>query len=186
MLVFSIILWALSCLVVLLLAAVFSPVRLNIHATAEPHPRLIAHARLFGGIAPSLRIIDSERKKPKKPKTEKNKKSHKTRGSFNNGPALVQDFIRAIAEILRKIHVEHLSLNIKFGLGDPAETGHLYGLLTPLVYGTNGFARSSIHLQPNFEQRCLSGDLDAQLRFIPGSLAFPVIGFVWTNFGPMR
>lgn len=195
MLVISIILWGLLGLLILLLVLLVSPVRLDIRAVAERHPYTVVRARLFGGLAPSLPIVDSRRKNPKKEKRkEKKKKAKKNakstaqtkRDRLKNGPALVQDFVKMIGDILRKIHINHLSLRVEFGFDDPADTGHAFGLMTPLVYGSSALARSTVLLQPNFERRCFSGELDTSLRFIPISLVLPAIGFIWTNFGPMR
>lgn len=183
MLVVWIILWVLVVLVILLPVLLLTPMRIEVSAATDQHPQLIVRARFFGGLAPSLRIVDSSRKKPKQ---RKRKKRNTTRGRISGSPALVQNFVNLVTEILRKIHIDHLSLNAEFGLGDPAETGHVFGMMTPLLYGSSAQARNAVRLQPNFEQRCFSGELDAKLRFIPGSLALPVIGFVWSNFGPMR
>ena len=65
-------------------------------------------------------------------------------------------------------------------MGDPAETGLVFGLLTPLIYG----ARSDtvrLDVRPDFDRLCAEGHLDAIVQITPVRLVPVALRFGWAN-----
>ena len=91
---------------------------------------------------------------------------------------------RLLGEVVRAVHWEALHLDAEFGLNDPADTGQLYGCLTPLQYGAPWPPWMSIALRPNFERAGLCGELQATLRLRAAALLPPAARFAWRAFGP--
>jgi len=75
---------------------------------------------------------------------------------------------------MRRIHFDSLNVDIRFGTGDPAETGQIFGLATPFIYGFPSDA-VSVSLQPDFVQECFRGRIEAALHFIPVALLGPIV-----------
>lgn len=168
------------------LAAIISlPVKLRFLAQTGPHPDFRLEVSLLGGITPALPITDGERTK-KKPKKQKPKKEKKKSGGPNTDR--VMRMIKAapdlVIDLLRQFHFEHLSVQGVFGLGDPAETGQLYGRLMPFIYGPCFSEKISIAIRPDFEKAHLSGAADAVISVTPATLFPPAIQFTWRSFGP--
>jgi hypothetical protein len=91
-----------------------------------------------------------------------------------------------LASVVRALRVERLRLHGRFGAGDPALTGQIYGACTPLVFGTAGMRGVDVRLEPDFARACLWAEGLAVLRLRPIALLGPVIRFVWASYGPRR
>ena len=186
----SVLLWslltALAVLGSLLITALVTPLKLDFRLRSSPKWRITIGARLLGGLAPPIQIHDSDRRSQKK---EKNRgardREPKKPGTFHrrgsrmmtSGPGLLQG-------LLRPIHLDQLTVDADFGLGDPADTGHIYGLLAPLIYSRSPTSVVSISVKPDFAAAHFSGDVLAKLSFIPIALIPPVAKFAWHAFGP--
>lgn len=185
-LILTLLLWLVVALLVLLLALVMTPIKVQIRLKTAPKLRFIVIARPFGGLTPALTMTDSGQKaKPKDKADKKRRKKRKRGGRFAvNGPALITALPDLVSGLLQCFRIESLSLDGEFGLGDPADTGHLYGSLTPFIFGTAGMRNTYITLRPNFERRCLSGVAETRLSITPATLVPPILGFAWRVFGP--
>lgn len=189
----SALLWLLAALVALILLAVSVPLRLRLQAHTEPHPVVRLQGSALG--LPYFTFVDSSRggdepveaREPKKEagkrghgaeaeKKEKAKKKEK-KGGWSRPPRGVVDLMR---EVLACIRVVRLWATGAFGLDDPADTGTVFGLLTPLIYATRGGA-VRLDVRPVFDGVHASGDLDAivELRLI--ELVPPAARFGWRN-----
>ena len=163
------------------MGVVVTPVRLRLHGQSTPRPSYRIYASVFGGMLPFMSVFDSENKpSPKKAtkKASKRKKEKKQRRFFKVG-RVVPAVPDLIAGILHTIHFEHLFFDGEFGLPDPADTGQLYGHLTPLLFGASWSPAISISLRPDFNRTHLSGKLDTALRITPAALLPPVVRFAW-------
>ena len=91
-----------------------------------------------------------------------------------------------IGGVLRCIRVDRFRVDCTFGLGDPAETGQVFGVLAPFVYGTRwAWGRAdAVALTPVFDRACLEGEADVALAVTPMRLLGPVLRFAWATFGP--
>ena len=88
--------------------------------------------------------------------------------------------------LLRAIHVEQLIVDADIGFKDPADTGQVYGALTPLIWAIPPTSRFSVNVRPDFDQSTFSGRLDTTLSFVPVAFVPPIARFGWHAFGPWR
>jgi hypothetical protein len=177
-------LWVLLALLALILVALSLPVHVSGTARLGPDPSLDVGFRLLGGLSPRIALpepssVDRPReRKARKPRDKARKRRGPSRDLVMRGlkaaPALVMGE-------LRQVHVDRFRFDADFGLGDPAETGELYGWLCPLLFATP-LRRADIHLRPDFTARRFDGQLDLSLHFTPILLAGPMLGFAWRVF----
>lgn len=181
--VLEILLWLcviLACLVVPLIAL---PVRVSVSLQSDPTNRMTVLMRPIGGVFPAIPVFDSARKAPRK---QRRKRPSDKRTSGRNGRPfrgnLLQDFPSVLGRMIRAIDFEFLRVDADFGLPDPADTGQLFGQLTPLVYGSFG----QFNLRPHFGGACLRGSAKMQFRVIPITFFWPMVGFFWRLLGPFK
>jgi hypothetical protein len=79
----------------------------------------------------------------------------------------------ALGKIIRVFHLERAGVNIRFGTGNPATTGMLFGFMQTLIsVPRTGFA---MDIAPDFVRRKLEGEADLTLRFTMLRLAAVLI-----------
>ncbi|MCK8462455.1 DUF2953 domain-containing protein [Aliiroseovarius sp. S1339] len=89
-------------------------------------------------------------------------------------------------DIWDRVRVDAATLDLRFGLDDPAETGQAFGQMTPLIYGTSAAPRVHINVDPAFDRAILKGRVALDLSFVPFMLVPPFIRFGWSAFWPDR
>jgi len=194
-------LWIILALVgvilLLVLAVLALPVHLRLRAEAdEAAARVRLDIRLFGGLTPPLAVFDSARPRKERPtevqakpaeEPEERAKPARKGGGFRlpggrrTAMRMVREIPGLIAGEFRRIHLDGLEVDGDFSLGDPAETGMLYGYLTPAIYGPRS-EKVRLNLRPDFGRARLSGTALAALHLTPGALAIPVIRYGWRVF----
>lgn len=184
-------LWAVLIILAVSALLLALPVRITICARSAPSWRFVVRAGLLGGIVPVIPIVDSDRpgvsdaKKQKKAEIRARKKQGRRAGGRITGPS-AQVWLRGIpallGDLLAEIHFEQLNVQAIFGFEDPSDTGTVFGLLTPWIYGLPPHARISLQAQPDFGQVRLDGRADAAIRVTPARLALPFMSYVWTAF----
>ncbi|MDJ1014903.1 MAG: DUF2953 domain-containing protein [Paracoccaceae bacterium] len=181
---------ALGAVLGLILALLCLPIILIGEACAGERTSLSLRARAFGGLAPPIELTgksDKPRKKEKKKeKRREKKKPRRFGGGRNRGSDMIAALPRLIGGLLSAVYIDRLELDADFGLEDPAETGHLYGLLCPVLYGFPPSPRRRIAIRPVFGQTCFRAEAKGAVRVTPVALLPPVAGFVWQIWGPKR
>ena len=171
--------------VLLLIAALVTPVKLNCLARSAPGSQVMVVTRLFGGLTPPIQIHDGTRlKKKKKPLAAKRKKKN---SSSRQRGATIRRMIAVphlLLDLLRPIRIERLAVDADIGFVDPADTGQLYGLLAPAIYSRFPSSVVSIAIRPDFSGPRASGEIIAELSFIPVAFLPPAVRFAWRMFGP--
>lgn len=185
--------WILLGLLALCLAVVVilvaTPMHLRVEAEAGERTRIVLDMRTLWGVSPRLRLVDSDRPggwRPDRPSKRKRRGKRDGGGwSLPGGPGTARQLIRGLPEVVRgefaRIHVDRLELDARFGTGDPADTGRLYGYLTPLAYALPA-RRVSVILRPDFANACFQGRAEAALHLIPGALVWPLLRLAWQVF----
>ncbi|MEO0915742.1 MAG: DUF2953 domain-containing protein [Pseudomonadota bacterium] len=182
----TLLLWMLAAVCALLLVALVSPLRLEFRAAAGKAARFSLALRPFGRFGPRLTVADSDRPpKKKKPKPGK-KKAKPARTTFRDPKRALQAAIRLIADIFGQLHIHNAALDLRFGAGDPAETGEIYGALTPFIYGTAGSRRVHMNVEPVFDAAMFDGRAALDITLTPARLLPPFARFGWALFGPVR
>lgn len=169
-----------------LLAALFAvivlvlilPLRIELELRKEAGLTFSVGLRPLGGFGPRISLSGRQNPPPAARKLGRKRRSDARR--------LVPAAARLVAAILRRIRIRALILDAKFGSGDPAETGQLYGMLAPLVYGTLPARRLQVSLEPEFGRAVLSGRAELDVSLVPAALIVPAVRFGWEAFGPGR
>lgn len=185
-LLLAIIMWLLLALLALVSLAFVTPVFFRVHLTTSPQFAYRIEMRALAGLAPRLILAEGPGKgsvaKPQ-PKPAKLKQSRTSRVKPVHG-SVIRAVPQLIGGILRRIHLAELHIDADYGLGDPADTGQLCGLLMPLQYASPMPASVSLYLRPDFTRTCLNGSLTAVIRVTAAALLVPVSRFAWRAYGP--
>jgi len=183
--ILTVLLWVVGVVVAILAALILTPIRVHARVSTSPRLRYRVEVRVLGGMAP--RFAFTSREGPRKPKLKKlapKKKKRKKAGIRLYGGGKASAILDLIGGILAAIHFEHLKLDTEFGLPDPADTGQIYGFLTPLQFALPLPQDGLVTLRPNFAEACLKAEADAALRFTVAALFPPVARFAWRVMGP--
>ena len=169
----------LGALLVVLLVFGATPLVCEFRLSRDPGLRFRVRLSFLGGRTPAIVIVDSSR--PRKSRDKPKKTTPKRDRARRRGRRITLGTITDLVwQVLAAIHIRHLSAKGRFGTGDPAETGQIYGLLTPLIYGFAPTApRLEIDVTPVFDAPCLDGDLSGQVELVPFALLPPVARFGW-------
>jgi Protein of unknown function (DUF2953) len=109
------------------------------------------------------------RSKPGKRKERAKKKSN--RFELSRVPlmlSLLRDAFPSLVGVLkglqRAVRFRRLSIDVAFGIGDPAETAVLAGYLWSVAWAFERLPHSSLSLRPDLERARLDGTVSAELR----------------------
>jgi len=76
-------------------------------------------------------------------------------------------------------------LRFRFGLGDPSQTGIVYGLLQPVIASITATAdRRVVEVEPVFNEETLEGSLELDLRLRLFRLVVPALKLILSK--PIR
>lgn len=183
--VLSVFVWVLVVLFAALAAVAVTPLRLEVRAAREEALRFTLALRPLGRFGPRIFLTDCRGKRDEEPKAADRKP--KKAGSWRRDPRVVlRAAIRLLSDILVRVRIEQASVDLRFGSGDPAETGQAFGMLAPLIFGAGGLSRADIRVEPVFDRIVLSGRAALDLSVVPALLLPPFVRFGWAIFGPGR
>ncbi|MFQ6548471.1 hypothetical protein AADZ90_010960 [Aestuariibius sp. 2305UL40-4] len=160
--------------------AMVMPLRLEVSLQKEVEWRYDASLRPFGRYGPRIDLRSRTKADPKKSEKPAAKPEKRTFGAQRIIPA----GLRFIEDLLQHIRIRRASLDARFSLGDPGETGQAFGLLAPLIYGMSASPIVRFDIEPVFDDRpALSGRAEVDLSVVPASLVGPAVRFWWHAFG---
>ena len=133
------------------------------------------------GIPGSIKAIPKHPKKPSK-KTKKRRQGDNVRVAI---ALLKQSTFRRrafqfIKDILCAVHARDFSLRLRIGLGDPADTGHLWGFLGPVAGVAKNLSSAEILIEPEFIASALEVESQGKFRIIPFQLIALVTAFLFS------
>lgn len=73
-----------------------------------------------------------------------------------------------------------LDLRARFGTGDPAETGRLWGLTRPVLVTAAAGPRTHVHIEPDWIDATLEGRVAAEARVWPALVLGAALAFALT------
>lgn len=171
----SLIFWALLAAVgAVVLAVLCLPARLEVSAGSDPL-RWRVGLRLAAGLVPAIRVTDSARPKPQK------HKAARPLGA-DRGRRMLPAALRLVRDLVAVLTVETCAGHLRFGLGDPADTGQLFGAVLPLQLAWP----ERLTLTPDFDGLCLAGQVNLCLKVLPVRLLPPLVRFGWAIARPVR
>ena len=77
-----------------------------------------------------------------------------------------------IGDLWYAVHKKNLSLRVRIGLGDPADTGQLWGILGPTVGLLANVRVASITIEPEFLDTTFELDSSGSVRVIPLQMVY--------------
>jgi hypothetical protein len=169
--------------ILLLLLAV--PVELEVRLQGiEPLEGQVAIGWLFGLVRFRIPIPGAARTE-KEPETRPKELPERARPRSRSRNALAAlrpaefrgRLYRLIRDVVRAVNVRRLSLRVRLGLGDPADTGRLWALMGPL----DALARmgnAEVRLEPDFVDPVLEFQLDGRVRLVPLRFIALAVAFV--------
>lgn len=176
----QILLWVIAILLLIAVLVLITPLQIVLSSRNEPGAQTSVDVHPLGGTVGRYRVFDSLRKRRAKKDVARTKDKHTTKRRVP--PNWLHKIPGVVARVVRAIHVETLVIDGEFGLGDPAETGRLFGQLTPLIYCSGG----KVNLRPNFQSACWRGSIEAHLRVIPIAFLWPIIGLFVRVYRPNK
>ncbi len=183
----SVAVWAilgvLAALLLVLALAMATPLRLELSLRKGTAWHYNAALRPFGKYGPRITIRGPKNKRPKKT----GKARRKQVKSRFRPKRIIPAGLKLFNDILHRIYVSRAQLDVRFGLGDPGETGQLYGMLAPLIYGPTALPGVRLKVEPVFDDRpTFTGCAEMYVSVVPASIIAPAIRFGWRAFGPSR
>ena len=91
--------------------------------------------------------------------------------------------LRLLRDVASRFSVHPLHLHVVFGLGDPADTGRLFGTMVPFLVAAESYGLD-VQCQPDFEDAGLRGSFSGRVRVRPITLMSLMLGFLCSR--PMR
>lgn len=169
--------------IVILLAI---PVRLSVRVEQTDHTRAEWRLRwLFGAVDVRLGGRQSRDgletpEEPDQPKTPKStRRPRRRRGSVLavlRTPGFVQRVFRLVPDLIGRLRWEHVSLDATFGFEDPADTGQLYGALSPILVASRAQGWPIV-CRPAFDRAGLEGTCAAAVRVRPLAVVWVAVRF---------
>jgi len=90
---------------------------------------------------------------------------------------LLERIVRLALALLRRVKLERLQLDAMFGFENPAETGFVYGCLSPVLVMAD-LQGLNVRCRPMFLESGLRGALRATIRVRPLVVVGPMVAFL--------
>jgi hypothetical protein len=137
---------------------------------------------LFGLV--QLRLGKSKVRAESKPARPKVKRHKRKRGGARRMMAMLRSegfgwrLLRLARDLLQRIHIHELSLKVRLGLDDPADTGRLWAVIGPLAAMLTLPPVTRVAIEPEFATEAIEVDGKGHIRIIPIQLLFVILLFV--------
>ena len=136
---------------------------------------------------PAPAVTDSKRK-------TRNKKSSRHK---NNPVAAIrqkafrQRIMKFIRDFWHAIHKQNITLHIRIGLGDPAETGQLWAIVGPVSGYLATLQDATIDIEPEFIDPVFELNSSGSIHIVPLKMIYLTIGLllspaIWKGVNRMR
>jgi hypothetical protein len=98
---------------------------------------------------------------------------------------------RFVGDLWRVVKKDDLSLRVRIGFGDPADTGQLWALFGPIAGMLASVREASISIEPEFFEPVLHVDGCGTLRIVPLQVFYLTLALLlsppfWQGVGQMR
>jgi hypothetical protein len=175
----------LSLIVVLLAVPVTLTYQLSFRQTISADLRLIwAFGLVRADISP-----DREKSKPDKPEGAHPKPGRRDKAPSRKNtdvlaairqPSFRRRILRFIADVWRAIRKKNVELLVRIGLGDPADTGQLWGAFGPLSGMLARVRDIRITIVPDFLDPTFEVDSSGTIRVIPLQFVILALGLLFS------
>jgi len=159
----------LALLLIVALLAIPVEIAFNVQRREKFH-FAVSIGWLFGVVSAPLSDSgsgpSSERRKKKSRKGQKKDRSRKAFSVVVN-TRFQRRVIRFLKDILGAIRMPAFTLRARLGLGDPADTGMLWGIVGPLAAVLADARNSAVYIEPEFMHETFELDCSGKVRVIP-------------------
>lgn len=128
---------------------------------------------LFGFVTIDMNREHGKAEKSVLPKKQKSGKADLM--SLFRSKAFIKRIIRLILDLLYSCQIKELKLHCRIGLGDPADTGALVGILWPLL-----LSWKNIILKTDFQEAVFDGYCKAKIRIFPILIIGNLLAFIFS------
>lgn len=102
-----------------------------------------------------------------------------------------QRIVRFISDMWHSVHKKDISLHVRLGLGDPADTGQLWAIVGPIAGLLATVQGAAIAIEPEFSDSTFELNAAGSIRLIPLQLIYMTIALllsppVWRGVVKMR
>ena len=129
---------------------------------------------------------------PKRPRAERkaSKRKRNVLGALRLKPVR-RRIVRFVADLWRAVQKRDLSLRMRVGLGDPADTGRLWALVGPLAGWLSTLRDAAVTIEPEFFEPTVEIETHGHIRVVPLRVLGIVIAFAlspaaWQGLRAMR
>jgi len=185
----GLILWVvlgLLVLVIVLALVVFcTPWRLLAEFDTSARPAFVVRLLIVGGLIPLFSVSGIPRQAaPEVVEPDTTKQSKKTTGPMSRDTIvrMMRATPRLFSRVITKFKLEDAKVDLLFGLGDPADTGAVFGALQPVAPLVESATGVHLTLRPDFHNARFACCGEAAVRITPITLIPPALGFGWTVF----
>lgn len=171
-----IILYILLIITAVFLLLILAPARCILVINSDGGEITLKYLFLRIKLYPSEKKKSNTEKEEKKEEKTKNKKNADIKNLIKTANSIKSNLFKTLSKLLRYISrhavtIEELNISSRFGTGDPANTGMLYGAANAALYGIIGKLKSTmklkkhnITLEPDFDNTVFSAGLYMRLR----------------------
>lgn len=175
---------SLAAVIILVLCIPLDAVlRIDVHGRPKSQVRLVW---LFGLVSKEVtkgKKVPEEKRRGAEDKRKPRKRRLKARTIFPllRTKGLLKQLKRLLLDILKCFKIRDLRVNFRVGLDDPADTGLLFSLISPVTFFLGSSRVHEIRVEPSFEDAFVfEGYLSGALRLVPIQLAIPFLRFVFS------
>lgn len=93
----------------------------------------------------------------------------------------IRRLFRLIYEILTVARINRLRVRLLFGLDDPADTGFIYGLLSPGFSSLYALPQVDFDVTPVFDRSVVETNMEMKIRVVPVNYLKAVVLFVFSR-----
>ncbi len=183
--------WVLLGVVVILVALLAVPLEWTFNVRLQAGERAAdSHIRWLFGLVKVRTTGSGDAESSRKARTSKKPGKPKAKRRHSPLAAMTVDgFVRRVLHLVRRllsaIHVHHLNLNARLGLGDAADTGRLWGFVGPLSVLLNQPRAARIYIEPEFYDEVFDFETDGRIQVVPLRLVGLMLGFL-LSFNTLR
>jgi len=152
---------------------------------------------MFGLVRVQLPVARSKPPTLKQQTGSRKKRTRKPSANKSNPLAAIQHkafrqrVFRFVRDIWRAIHKHNLSLRVRIGLGDPADTGRLWAVVGPVAGMLTVVQDTSIEIAPEFNDAVFELDSSGNISVVPLQMIYLTFGLLlslsfWQGLKRMR
>jgi len=142
---------------------------------------------LFGLVRFSLAVPDPARRRREAPRPRPHARGQRanreSRGGRSRVVAALQQSefrrraYRLVRDLIRAARPTEMSLRLRLGLGDPADTGRLWALVGPLSAAARNLRCADVRVEPVFGDPALEFEAQGRFRLVPIQFLGLIVAF---------